>query len=78
MPESSKVSLVEFASHAGGRPATAWLTKLPEFEEIVAAWESGIDANVIRTWLIQERNYPIAEVTDPRVGGWLRRNRPRA
>jgi hypothetical protein len=56
-----KASLTDYA--LANPPAStgyeAWITTIPEWEEIRIAWESGtVSASQIRRWLIEERGYP--------------------
>tara|TARA_R110000868_G_scaffold78514_8_gene224016 strand:+ start:511 stop:753 length:243 start_codon:yes stop_codon:yes gene_type:complete len=55
-----KASLTDFA--LANPPAStgyeAWITTIPEWEEILTAWQSGtVAAAQIRRWLIEERGY---------------------
>lgn len=69
------LSLTEFAAsnrvaHGGNAP---WIESLPEWPEIIEAYKAGVKLYQIRSWLISERGYPVAEVTRSRVA-YLSRN----
>ena len=69
------LSLSEFAalnarSTHGSAP---WIESLPEWPEIFEAYKAGVKLYQIRTWLISECGYPVADVTRSRVA-YLSRN----
>ena len=66
-------SLAEFAQE---NQSGAWITTIPEYEEIVAAWKNGVQASMIRAWLI-EKGYEPADVNVDKVAAYLRRHYPR-
>jgi hypothetical protein len=69
------LSLSEFAALDGGpvRGSGSWVQSLPEWPEILEAYKAGIRLYQIRSWLISERGYPVAEVTRSRIA-YLSRN----
>lgn len=68
-------SLTEFAASDRGptRGSPPWVETLPEWPEILEAYKAGVKLYQIRSWLISERGYPVAEVTRSRVA-YLSRN----
>lgn len=69
------LSLSEFAAANNGptRGNAPWIEGLPEWPEIIEAYKAGVKLYQIRSWLISERGYPVAEVTRSRVA-YLSRN----
>lgn len=69
-----------FDEYAQGRKVTtstvAWLTTIPEYDEVVAAWKAGASPKLIRMWLRDERGYGDA-VTEGKVDGILYNRFPR-
>lgn len=72
---TKSLSLTEFAAAAGGptRGSAPWVESLPEWPEILEAYKAGVKLYQIRSWLISECGYPVAEVTRSRVA-YLSRN----
>lgn len=71
-------SLVAYAE-ANPRYATtvAWITTIPEWPEILEAWESGkVNQAQICDWLVEHRGYEKAVVTRARVA-YLSKVHPR-
>lgn len=61
-------SLAEFAKENPTRVGPeAWVTTIPEWPEIEAAYKSGVRITVIRRWLIEERGYDDKVATYQRV-----------
>ena len=55
------------------RGSSPWIEGLPEWPEIIDAYKAGVKLYQIRSWLISERGYPVAEATRSRVA-YLSRN----
>lgn len=72
---AKSLSLTEFAALDGGpvRGSGSWVQSLPEWPEILEAYKAGIRLYQIRSWLISERGYSVAEVTRSRIA-YLSRN----
>lgn len=72
-------ALSDFAvANPGKRPGlTAWLSTIPEFDEVIAAWREGVSAPTIRRWLVLECEYSHEQVTRARIDGYLQREYPR-
>ena len=49
----------------------AWITTLPEYDQILDYWVGGGTIETIRNWLVHKRGYPRSEVTFNRVR-WLK------
>ena len=63
-------SLAEFASENTRYPngATAWITTIPEWPEILEAWQSGqVNQGQILDWLVQIRGYDAEKVTRSKI-----------
>ena len=69
------MSLADYASkHRVHRNDPPWITTIPEWDEILAFWQSGGGLAAIRDWLIAPKNgkpagrgYPIEEITPGRL-----------
>lgn len=71
-------SLAEFAvNHRPVHTGVSWLTTIPEHDEVVTAWGNGVPVGTIRRWLMDEKGYAQSDLTESRVGGYLRRVHPR-
>lgn len=65
-----KKTLVDFAvenpRYSAGE--TAWIASIPEWAEILTAWESGkVNQSQILDWLVEERGYPKEFVTRSKI-----------
>ena len=73
MPES----LAEFADGRRKKwTGPAWVTTIPEYDEVVAAYKSGIDLTTIERWLIDVKGYSPDDCNHARLS-WLYKNVPR-
>lgn len=63
MSKDEDDSLAAFASENPRNRGKAWLTTLPEWPEIEAAFKNGVDVGTITKWLIQKKGYSPHEVT---------------
>jgi hypothetical protein len=69
--------IVGWSVGRGSRPGvSAWLPSIPEFGEVLEAWEQGVKGCLIREWLRVECGYG-AEASVTRVETWLRNHHPR-
>lgn len=59
------------------RGYTAWVEQLPEWPEILAAWQAGAQAPMIRKWLIRDKGYDPVECSSARVEQHLYKKHPR-
>lgn len=69
--------LEEFAKGTRKLVAGNWITQIPEWPEVLAAWQSGISATTIHRWLIDECGYDPQECTAPRVA-YINKSHPRS
>ena len=62
-------SLTDFAAeNPRYSNSEAWITTLPEWPEILEAWQAGkVNQGQIHDWLIQEKGYPKAQVTRAKI-----------
>lgn len=68
-PKGDAVSLQDYAKSAPNRVSglPPWITTIPEWSEIRAAWESGVSKRVISLWLTQEKGYAKSEISEGRL-----------
>jgi hypothetical protein len=65
---TKRASLAEFASaHVVKTGATAWITTIPEWDEVSAAYQNGVRLTVIRQWLVDECGYEQSVATYQRI-----------
>lgn len=68
MPKSK--TLLEYAAENPRYPqqGTAWITTIPEWPEILEAWQSGtVNQGQILDWLVETRGYDKELVTRARI-----------
>lgn len=59
------------------RGETAWITTIPEWPEVLAAWEAGLaNQSQILDWLVEERGYSKDLVTRSKIA-YLSKAHPR-
>ena len=66
-----RISLLDFATKYPTKCAErkAWIETIPEYDEVVAAYQAGLGISVIQRWLEAECGYG-KEATDNKVS-WL-------
>ena len=77
--KTKKTPLAEYARGTRKMTPGNWITTIPEWPEVLEAYQSGISQPTIRRWLIDECGYDPTECTSARLN-WLSRahqRRPR-
>lgn len=67
---TAKKTLLEFAAENPRHPAEgiAWITTIPEWPEILEAWQSGkVNQGQILDWLVDARGYDKDVVTRAKI-----------
>jgi len=75
-PKTKRRPLSEFAQGTRKTGPGNWIESIPEWPEVLAAYEAGVSQPTIRRWLLDECGYSPDDCTTARVN-WLSKGHTR-